>query len=423
MATTLNEEISIQETEALNTPNNVEIKKKTGFRYLLGIITVEPVAFIVLFASILSSMSTQTLGLEKACRVSLRLEDAICDSLRAQNQSNNFTDYERIVQEHYSAQLTWKSNLQSVLPLPMLLFAGGWSDKTGRRKAIIIFPIIGETLQCISNILNVVFFYEIPLEALIFFDTFFAGITGGTTIMFLAMFNYICDITTSKNRTQRLALVNLCTFAGMPLGLMLSGIMLRHLGYYAIYGTALFLHFINVLYVTFRVKDPLRTKEQIMTYDNKGCCHFLKEFFDPKTLKDSFKVLIKKTEDNRRLYLIVILMTACLLYGPVYGEVSVLYLSLRYRFNWDEMQFSLFQTYNFVITAIGTIFAVVVLSNYLKWHDALLGITSTISKIASSFVYCFAPNAQILYIAPVVDILNNCNARNKIDVFKAGRVK
>ncbi|XP_045521630.1 solute carrier family 46 member 3-like isoform X2 [Pieris brassicae] len=54
----------------------------------------------------------------------------------------------------------------------------------------------------------------------------------------------------------------------------------------------------------------------------------------------------------------------------------------------------------------GTIFSIVVFSKYLQWHDSLLGIISTLSKIASSFVYCFATNEKIFFIAPLVDILN-----------------
>ncbi|XP_021202680.2 uncharacterized protein LOC101736655 [Bombyx mori] len=117
-------------------------------------------------------------------------------------------------------------------------------------------------------------------------------------------------------------------------------------------------------------------------------------------------VLFKKTKNNRRICLAIIFMIACLLYGLIEGERAVLYLFVRYRFNWNEMQFSFFQTFNFAATIVGTIFSTVVLSKYLKWHDSLLGIVSTTSKITSSFVYCFAPNVQIFCVAPVVDILS-----------------
>ncbi|XP_050342611.1 uncharacterized protein LOC126768499 isoform X2 [Nymphalis io] len=90
----------------------------------------------------------------------------------------------------------------------------------------------------------------------------------------------------------------------------------------------------------------------------------------------------------------------------MHGEISILYISTRYRFNWDEVKFSIFQAYNCITHTFGTIFSILVFSKYLQWHDSVLGIISTISKIAASFVYCFAPNERIFFIAPLVDILN-----------------
>ncbi|KAG6464811.1 hypothetical protein O3G_MSEX014745 [Manduca sexta] len=398
----------IRETEPLNEARIVQDKKLTccqRFGQFLSNITVEPVAFLALFSNILSSVATQTLGLEKTCRVSLGLDDKICDSLRAQNQSNNFTVYERMVQEYYSNQLLWKSALQALLPLIMLLFVGGWSDATGKRKSIMMVVLSGEIMQCLSNIINVIFFYEIPLQVLLFFDVFFVSIVGGSSVMFLALFNYICDITTAENRTHRFGLVNLCIFAGMPMGLALSGIMLKHLGYFAIYGSSLTLHALNFLYVLLRLSDQARSEEQ-KQHDGRGVCYFLKLFFNPRTIKETFKVLFKKTENNRTTQLCVIIITVTFLYGPFYGEASIMYMSTRYRFNWNEVDFSIFQTYNFGLNILGTIISILLFSKYLKWHDSVLGIISSISKIGSSFVYCFAATAAIFYIGPVVDLLN-----------------
>ncbi|CAH2075029.1 unnamed protein product, partial [Iphiclides podalirius] len=90
----------------------------------------------------------------------------------------------------------------------------------------------------------------------------------------------------------------------------------------------------------------------------------------------------------------------------MHGELSIYYISTRYRFNWDEVKFSIFQTYNFVAHTLGTLFSLAVFSKYLGWHDSLLGIISTVSKIAASFVYGFAPNEKIFFFGPVVEILN-----------------
>lgn len=224
-------------------------------------ITVEPVSFLMLSASILAAVATQNLGLEKACRVNLNLGVTICDALKNQD-SNETSSYEKQVQQYIAYYVTWKSVITSVLPGIILAFVGGWMDLTGRRKVLMMLPVIGEIFQNISNILNVVFFDQLRLEYLIFLDAFFASIAGGWSVMFLAIFSYIADITTEVNRTHRLGLVSFCTYVGMPIGLALSGIILKHFGYYAIYGTAMSLHILNLFYITFALSDPARTKEQ-----------------------------------------------------------------------------------------------------------------------------------------------------------------
>ncbi|CAH2075030.1 unnamed protein product, partial [Iphiclides podalirius] len=39
----------------------------------------------------------------------------------------------------------------------------------------------------------------------------------------------------------------------------------------------------------------------------------------------------------------------------MHGELSIYYISTRYRFNWDEVKFSIFQTYNFVAHTLGKV--------------------------------------------------------------------
>ncbi|KAG5858309.1 hypothetical protein JTB14_007639 [Gonioctena quinquepunctata] len=78
--------------------------------------------------------------------------------------------------------------------------------------------------------------------------------------------------------------------------------------------------------------------------------------------------------------------------------MSVTYLFTRYRFNWDEVDFSIFSTYSMVTNLIGTSLSVGVFSHLLKIDDAIIGIYSSMSKILSSFVYGFATTSLIFYL-------------------------
>ncbi|XP_037298870.1 solute carrier family 46 member 3 [Manduca sexta] len=384
-------------------------KKKMSFsqriKHVISHVTIEPCAFLIIFSSVLQSVATQSLGLQKACRVNLELGDEICEALRTQNQTEDFSVYERMVQELYSSQVAWRSVLQTVFPCVIIIFVGGWSDATGRRKVIMLTCLCGEIAHSLNNIINVIFFYQIRLELYIFFDVFTVSIVGGASVMFLALMNYICDITTEENRTYRIGFVSLCTFAGMPLGLSLSGIVLNRFGYYTIFISSLILHIINFIYMIFLISDRARTTDQKM-HDGKGVMHFLRTFFNLAIIRETLTIIWKKTENNRRIKIIIILLSVNVLYGPFFGETATVYMLTRYRFNWNDVQFSFYQTYHFLVSLIGSMISLLLFSKYLKWDDTILGIIATTSKILSSFVYCFAPTSAIFYTASLVDILS-----------------
>ncbi|CAH2991986.1 unnamed protein product [Chilo suppressalis] len=374
------------------------------FQYALKNVTIEPTMILFVISAIITMTTSQNLSLEKACRVNLNFSDEICSSLRMQKMESQNV-YERDTQKLLAAAMSWRTYITATIPCFMAIFIGSFSDKTGHRRVFVLIPIAGQVLVNINNIANTYFFYQLPLEVLILSEAIIEGFSGGWCVCFTTIFSYICAITTQKTRTFRLGLVNFCMTVGFPVGMGLSGILIKKFGFYGCYAISGSLQLINLLYNIFAVKDPKRSSEH-KEHDRKGAGHFFRTFFDLSNIKETVIVVFKKGPNRRRLRMIVLLLVVTILFGPMFGEISILYMSTRYRFNWDELQFSMFQTYNFVIHTIGTIFSIAVLSKYLQWHDSMLGIISTISKIAASFVYCFAPNERIFYIAPAIEILN-----------------
>ncbi|XP_047516259.1 solute carrier family 46 member 3-like [Pieris napi] len=367
-------------------------------------ITVEPSMFFFIIPMIFSILTSQNLNLEKACRVNLNFTDEICDSLKLQTVGAQ-NEYEKEVQKLVARAMSWRTSITATIPCVLALFVGSWSDKTGYRKIFLIIPILGQMLVSVNGVFHTFYFKEIGLEALVFSEAILDGMFGSWCISMLTMFSFISAITNDKNRTFRMGLINFSLTVGFPIGMGLSGLLLKKLGYYGCYVLAFGLHFVNLLYNTFILKDPERTVEQKKN-DNQGVCHLVRIFFDLGNLRETIKVVFKNGPNHRRFRVCALLVVVAILFGPMHGELSIMYISTRYRFNWTEVMFSIFQAYNFVAHTIGTIFSIVVFSKYLQWHDSILGIISTLSKIASSFVYCFATNERIFFIGPLVDILN-----------------
>lgn len=250
----------------LNEPKerqNEEIKRtfKENCSYVMKNITVEPTMFLFIFAVVTGVLTSQNLNLEKACRVNLNFTTEICDALKAQTLGEQ-NIYERDVQRLVAAAMAWRTYITATIPCLLALFIGSWSDKTGHRKIFMFTPIIGQILVNINGVINTYFFYELSLEVIVFSEAVLDGLSGSWCVIFLSIFAYISAITTNENRTFRMGLISFSLTVGFPIGMGLSGTLLKSFGYYGCYGLVTCLHFINLVYICFILKDPERTPEQ-----------------------------------------------------------------------------------------------------------------------------------------------------------------
>lgn len=247
--------------------------KKLTFKERLKLIkdntTVEPIMACYVMPSVLASLAVQNLNLEKACRVNLNISSEICDALNLR-QTENYTKYEDEVQRLIASVQVWKNIVQTAIPVMLILFVGAWSDKTGRRKACILMPIVGELCSSIGFIVNTFFFHEWPVEIAAFTESIFPAITGGWFTNFIGVFSYIGDITTTENRTYRVGMVNMFMSLGYPIGSALSGVLLRIIGYYGVFTVSTLLYAFSLIYGYYYLEDPTpkKTKKKVSRSTN-----------------------------------------------------------------------------------------------------------------------------------------------------------
>lgn len=259
MAAKSNELIHNLEEDPLNCPENMKQPRKKSLREKLvemkDNITVEPLLAGLLIPSMISRFAMANLNLDKACRVNKGFSDEICDAL-VKKSSGNYSFYEKEVQKLISSIDIWKGIIHTALPCFIIMFLGAWSDRTGKRKICILLPIFGELLTSISNLINVYFFYEIPVQVTVFLETTLTSITGGWMTIFIGVFSYITDITSEETRTFRVGLVNFCMTAGLPIGVGLSGYLLQKMGYYGVFSLTMVLFIITLIYGFMNLKEP-----------------------------------------------------------------------------------------------------------------------------------------------------------------------
>lgn len=147
-------------------------------------------------SSVLASLATQNLNLQKACRVNLRLDNSTCSALESRTMDNYTKEDEVVVQELVADMIIWKTIVQSSIPSVLIIFIGSWSDRNHKRKPCMLIPIIGEFLTSIGLLVCTYYFYDLPMEVAGLVESVPPAMTGGWMTMFMAVFSYVGDVTT-----------------------------------------------------------------------------------------------------------------------------------------------------------------------------------------------------------------------------------
>lgn len=162
------------------------------------------------------------------------------------------------------------------------------------------------------------------------------------------------------------------------------------------------LNICGILYGTFFINEVQRPEnKELMKMAKKD---IIFDFFDKKHVADTFRVTFKKGANKRRLRIILSMWVMMIIMGPVHGERELAYLFTRYKFNWAEVQYSLFTAFNMMILVVGNILLLVIFIRKFQINDAIIGAIACVSKISSSIVESFAQTVWQFYLGPVVAI-------------------
>ncbi|XP_050538823.1 uncharacterized protein LOC126904128 isoform X2 [Daktulosphaira vitifoliae] len=328
-------------------------------------VTVEPMLFLYFVTLAVSALVGTNLILRKGCDETATVQPDLS---------------EKCLHETYAQALvtkiqTWKLTIQYAVPLIFLLYAGPWSDNHGRRRRPLMFiPIAGQLLTDFFNIVNVYYWYWPPAVAAIF-ECLVPALTGSRICCVVGVASYIADNTKVENRTKRIGILMSLYFIATPIGACLAG-------------------FLNLKIGLLLVKDTS------VKYEKQS----LWKTLNPKVITDSMKVLLKKRP--RRSLLIYMTIVSPLTVGPMQGEYSILYLFVRYKFGWNEIDYGLYAAYKMTGILIGTSIAIWLMSVKLKMHDAAIGFIGSGFDLIAAICYSVVTKPWHLYAVPVIDIFH-----------------
>ncbi|XKL66475.1 hypothetical protein PGB90_009895 [Kerria lacca] len=285
-----------------------------------------------------------------------------------------------------------------VVPLIFCAFISAWSDKVGNnRKQLIVISATGHILQNVSMCLQSYYWHLSPLLCVwtrFICETFFLGGIG--IHIFVTML--VCDLVDLENRTVSLTVLLAVDLMCSPLSSGTSGYLLHLLGFFYSYLLCVFLAIIGFI-CALCAKDTSKPHEKIK-------CSIIWDILLFKYVIESCKIVFKKTTGKSRLVISILFFQTVLLYFALFGEKSVFYLYLRYRFKWNETKYGVYIFYKISGSLFGLLLSSLIFNKLLKLHDCLIGAFAGFWDTMTVLAYFFATENWQLYLIPMLDIFH-----------------
>ena len=157
-------------------------------------ITLEPAMFLIAAGNlVLNGSQVQTnLLIWKLCTKDLNFTEEICDNLSLEENYNYEIQVQRKLQDFELVQ-------QFIGLIPAFVysfFTGSFTDTFGRRKILIILPVIGRVTEMVIYIFNYAFIDAWPTE--VFYASASFNVFGGISMFWLGVYTYASDISGQK---------------------------------------------------------------------------------------------------------------------------------------------------------------------------------------------------------------------------------
>ncbi len=348
---------------------------------LRGPITVEPVIVLFLMAYSASIPLTQQL-----------IYAIVADDYNYTNPNStapptcgmNQSDAEWILQQEVQATTSkWMLIIRACETIPSImvtLLMGAYSDKAGRKFAIVI-PLIGSIFRAIWTAL--VLFCRLPI-GLILIGAFTEGAMGGIGTLMMAAFSYIADVTTQDQRSFRIVVIEIAIALGSAISQIAIGYLIKYVHFAYSFVIILFILCLAFVYGTCIIPETIVNDPEA-------------KLFDIKLIKAIFK-LYSKDDGTKRLWklqlTVLLLFVTCVV--EIGGtDVFTLYL-MNTPFCWDSIKIGYIFGITMVIRNTGAICTAKIAERYI--HDMALLIMAGVSAVIAFILFSLATSYVLLLI-------------------------
>ncbi|XP_074614367.1 proton-coupled folate transporter-like [Acropora palmata] len=308
-------------------------------------------------------------------------------------QNSTLRELEREVQSlstRMDLMLTFFRTIPSLLLAP---FWGAWTDKSGRRKPALIFPVIGGLLQTI--IMLAVLYLKLPLYVM-FVGSAISGFSGFITVLTIAVMSYIADTTEKNGIAFRFAIVQLMALLGGFISQLTSGLWIERFGFIAPVWLILTCYSVAALWVIFLVP------ENCVRVSNEKNRFF--ELNHLKRLVNVFKV--PRTGGSRRMLLLLMFVGAiCTFTDEGVTGVKTLFI-IKSPLCFSPSLVGYFLAYTMLTFGLGAAVGVKLFRTFFS--EKITGGIGVVSQMIGMASFAFSNRTWLVFLGQGLAVFKDC---------------
>ncbi|CAK1579385.1 unnamed protein product [Parnassius mnemosyne] len=389
--------VEVQELEKLrpNTDSNTNKRINTDASNAESTqkwsIILEPVLAGAMMAINLGQTSLQNFYLRTACTVDLGYSTDVCD----RGVGEEFRTAEAASQMVVSGVNISRSFVGCLLSTIVLLFVGPWSDCSGKRKPLLIMPLIGMSVMT-TGVLLLLTFPGASTVQVLYVVQIPISLGGNFGLLLAASFSHVGDICHASGRdiTRTMGSHRAAIQIAHVLGAVSGPLLYRHLGFFGVFPIVLLLQLASLIYVVVVIKDVnVNTENKVSV-------------FNWRLPFNAFHCLVRRREGYKRSIILLMLIVALGDRMLLSAEVLLAYMFYRYKFHWDDVMFGSFLAYRNIVSFVGTLLILTVLKRRLRLSDEIVGVLSCISYILATSGLVAASTTVVVFLLPLVGIIS-----------------
>ncbi|CAH1248785.1 SLC46A3 [Branchiostoma lanceolatum] len=282
----------------------------------------------------------------------------------------------------------------------MLLLLWSWTDKAGRKSAMIL-PFIGAVISGGNLIIQSVFIYSaVPY---LFIGTIVSSLCGGYGCVLMATYSYVSDITDGSSRTWRIGILDTMSSLGAAVGGAVSGIILDKAGNLPVFILYVVLNATTIVYILLWLKESVQTNESnIQKSEDRTLRSKTKGLLNIENVKSWGRAIVRSREGNGRLHVILLLLAFTVtIFLSGTEDLGFLFIKHQFGSSWTSTLFGLYLAVRGIALSVGLMVILPLMSRLTK-----VGQAGALSKIAAHVLLAFVSTVWMLFLVPVLGILS-----------------